>query len=78
MYFFLIISRINTLRKLFLVLTEVTKAFEEIPKVFLYTKNNVPNIFLKVKEKFLYNTENDKPYFFELPEYYKYLILNYH
>jgi len=65
------IIRINTLRKLFLILTEITKPFEEIPKTLLYTKNNIPNIFLKVRDKMLSNIDNDKPYFFDLPEYYK-------
>jgi hypothetical protein len=57
------ISRVTNLNKLLISLSEIQKNFEEIPKIYFQTKNNIENIFQKYADQIQSNLDNDKPYF---------------
>lgn len=56
-------SRVTNLNKLLTSLSEIQKNYEEIPKIYFYTRNNIGNIFQKYAEQIQANLDNDKPYF---------------
>lgn len=57
------ISRVTNLNKLLISLSEIQKNFEEIPKIYFQTKNNIENVFQKYADQIQSNLDNDKPYF---------------
>jgi hypothetical protein len=54
---------VTNLNKLLTSLSEIQKNYEEIPKIYFHTKNNIRNIFQKYSEQIQANLDNDKPYF---------------
>ena len=58
-----IYSRVTNLNKLLNSISEIQKNYEEIPKIFFHTKNNIGNIFQKYSEQIQNNLDNDRPYF---------------
>jgi hypothetical protein len=44
-------------------LSEVQKNYDEIPKIYFYTKNNQKNIFLRYGEQIQQNLDNDRAYY---------------
>ena len=53
----------TNLNKLLISLSEIQKNFEEIPKIYFQTKNNIENVFQKYADQIQSNLDNDKPYF---------------
>jgi hypothetical protein len=54
---------VTNLNKLLISLSEIQKNFEEIPKIYFHTKNNIGNVFQKYAEQIQTNLDNDRPYF---------------
>ncbi len=57
------ISRISDLNKVINIMPEIQKNYEEIQKVYFYTKNNTKNVFLNYMNQIQKNIDNDRPYF---------------
>lgn len=53
----------TNLNRLLNSLAETQKNYEEIPKIYFYTKNNQKNVFLQYAEQIHKNLENDRPYY---------------
>lgn len=49
--------------KLINIMPEIQKNYEEIPKIYFSTKNNVKNVFMNFMYQIQRNLDIDRPYY---------------
>jgi len=53
---------------------EIQKNYEEIPKIYFSTKNNIKNVFMNFMPRIQRNIDNDRPYYEGL-DYIEYTLI---
>lgn len=56
-------SRVTDLTKVINIMPEIQKNYEEIPKIYFSTKNNMKNVFMNFSQQIQRNIDNNRPYY---------------